>query len=471
MPRYAFTSPPATTLANQTVRRRGELRWYLRSIVALCVAIASFGCTKAPPAESVILIVIDTLRADHLSTYGYERETSPCIDRYSQHGAVFENAFSSSSWTLPAFGTILTGEIPSRHRAGTLKPRVEGEARAKEFFQLDPNLPTLSSRLSEAGWQTAAIMNNAFLSPNFGLDRGFDRYDFDPANQHRLRNAEEAVDLALAWLDQHQTQPFFLLLHLFDPHIGYSAPAPFFDSFASQERNEDLQRLEDIRDIRRALPSGTVDMDYLVDRYDEEIRFVDDQIGRFLDQLTERELWSRSLVLLTSDHGEEFLDHGGFEHGHSMYDELLRVPLILWVPHGKSGRNTVPVSLVDLEPTILDAMGLPDSTPGPGQPLLSLRGDERRTLVAERTLYGPDRSAAIRWPHKLMTRGGGRPLQLFDLEQDPDERENARKQHPALVRELSVTLEAAASQNSPDSEVAAPDQETLDSLRSLGYIQ
>lgn len=196
----------------------------LGTVVASSALLAA---CAAQPSGQVILIVVDTLRADHLGTYGYALPTSPEIDRRAEGGAVFERAFSTSSWTLPAFGSIHTGRYPARHQAGSRsggQARREGRgdeefgARRRRFSRLAPDLPTLAETFAEHGFATGAIINNPFLHEGFGVARGFGTYDYD-----QERAADGVVRSALDWIDE-QSDRFFLLVHFMDPHLPYNAP-------------------------------------------------------------------------------------------------------------------------------------------------------------------------------------------------------------------------------------------------------
>lgn len=454
-------------------RQRARVGVYLS--VALFATMTCVGCRSQRP-KNVVLIIVDTLRADHLGLYGYERPTSPRIDAAARDGTVFEHAFATSSWTLPSVGSMLTGLFPSHHRAGVAVGAVAREASRKGRFQpLAEGFPTLAQLLSAKRFSTAAIMNNAFLSPRFGIDRGFEVYDHEGGSKRKIRRADEVVDRALEWLDAVAGGPFFLTLHLFDPHIDYDPPPPFRGRFSGKPEAEKFH--EDLKVIRRRIRDGeSIDWDSLVDSYDEEILFVDDQVGRFLDALASRSLGDDTVVILVSDHGEEFSDHGGFEHGHSMYNELLRVPLIIWHPEVPGGRLAEPVTLVDLVPTILDSVGQPIPGHLPGRSLLPImtgsRWREPRLLIGEQTLYGPERRAAIRWPLKVISETRTGADSLFELENDFQEREDLATTDPSvtaeLARRLNEELESLAAMAEGD-EVEL-DEETLENLRSLGYI-
>lgn len=460
------------------------------------------GGSRSEPRASVILIVVDTLRADRLSLYGYSRDTSPRLLRRERQGRVFEHAFSTSSWTLPSVGSLLTGELPSRHGAGVrAAPDGEGVRAAPDeegrWLGLDSQLPTIAEILRRRGFETGAIVTNSFLHPRFGVARGFETYDHGPSTHSDRRNAEFAVDRAIGWLQARDDRPFFLLLHLMDPHFPYSAPAPYGGRFAS---TEDLTvdvpfQPADILDLQRRIDDlGAPDRAYLSDAYDEEILFVDAQLDRLLASLEDDpDLSGRAVVLLTSDHGEEFFEHSGFEHGHTMYNELLHVPLVVWGPGVVSGRETVPASLVDLAPTVLEIAGVrpPSDLEGISLWPLLVRADAsapdrvrrrllarrrllNRQLVAEINLREPENKALIRWPHKAIVDLEAGTLLLYDIARDPGERDDIAARNPDLADELAsalrlrVTEAALARSEGPG---VTLDDKTVRDLRALGYIQ
>ncbi len=456
--------------------RRASRR--LPVLAALALGCAALGCGGArPAADSALLVVVDTLRADHLGLYGYARRTSPALDAWAAGAAVFERAYSVSPWTLPAFGTLFTGRLPSHHMAGTFPRQPNGAAPGKKEFQrLSDAVPTLAQLLAGQGLATGAILCNAFLHPRFGLDRGFDTYDFIPCGPRDIRRADAAVDAALGWLGEHGERPFFLVLHLFDPHVVYEPPEGFRGLFARwlEERDD---RVSDLKEIRGRLRRGEpLDREFLAAAYDEEIAFVDQQLGRLFRSLDERGLGDRLLVVVTSDHGEEFFDHGGFEHGHTIYDELLRVPLLLGGPGVRRGRHGSPVGLADLFPTLLEGLGYAPPAGLAGTSLWPLLGGaggpdaEPRLLVAERTLYGPERRAAVRWPLKLAQDVRRGQLTLHDLAVDPGERRDLAAERPDQAAALLAELEAALAGGPGRSEAAELDDATVESLRALGYL-
>jgi arylsulfatase A-like enzyme len=437
-----------------------------RLLGRLCAAVLALtlaGCGgSGGNNRNVLLIVIDTLRADHLGIYGYGRPTSPEIDAWAAKGAVFDRAFATSPWTLPSFGSIYTGQIPSRHTAGLVGPSQDGQ---RGFVRLDPSVRTIAEILSEHGYATAAIVNNPFLHPNFEISRGFEVYDYVPGDNAEIRRANVIVDRTLAWLDQREGGPFLLLSHFFDPHINYDPPIAVPISAIRGIRSGELSLDERDREVVTAA-------------YDEEVFFVDVQVGRLLDGIRSRGLLDDTVIVLVSDHGEEFWDHGGFEHGHTMFQELLHVPMIVWGPDVRPPRIGEPVSIADVLPTVLEALELPAEEGISGRSLWGslTEGDPipERGLVAEGNLYGPERKALIRWPHKVVLNIVTRERKLFDLEADPEEKEDRAKEQVALLNSLLSELQAelrSATRERVQSQAAELDAATRDQLRALGYLE
>ena len=457
-----------TQVGDHSVKQARRIFTGALMLLAACVG----ACERAPLADSAVLIVVDTLRADHLGVYGYDRGTTPHLDRWSQKAAIFETAVATSPWTLPTFGTLLTGELPSRHRAGFH----ETDKGQPEFTALAQDIPTLAEMLAASGVSTGAVMNNPFLHPRFGIARGFDTYDYVPGSNLDIRRADAVVDTALQWLDEHAEHPFLLLVHLFDPHLNYDPPPPFRGRF-TRDPDADGYRYVRVAETRRMLRNGeAVDFEFLNAAYDEEIAFVDSEVGRLLDEMERRGLNERTLVLLTADHGEEFVDHGGFEHGHTMYQELLHVPLLAWGPGIVPRRIPEPVSLLDVAATVLEGIGGDPFSGLAGVSLLAtLRGEDLspdRILVSEAPKYGAARRSVIRWPLKLI-RGPRDDLRLFDLQTDASELTNVVSERPRDVARLGQILDEIERLNAALSggDAVDLDPETLQQLRSLGYVR
>jgi arylsulfatase len=337
----------------------------------------------------VVLLTVDALRADHLSGYGYPRDTSPAIDRLGSSNVRFVNAYSASSHTRESVPAILTGRYPD------------------QAVDADYRLATesVAARLSRAGIGTAAFHSNPFVSRAYGFDAGFDAFDDDLRlgqnryvalfqrlldkfrNRHYAR-AERINKRALEWIDSHADDRFFLWNHYMDVHGPYVPPGEHGVRYVDSEMSaRDAQRL-----YKRAIgdPESITDEERaaLRNRYDGEIRYTDAQIDRFLEALEERGLLSESLIVVTSDHGEAFGEHGYYEHPRYLHDELIRVPMLLAGGEASSGTVESPVSTLDVVPTILETFGL-DTDGLPGVPLQGVAADPES--FADRVVYAQAR--------------------------------------------------------------------------------
>jgi arylsulfatase A-like enzyme len=449
----------------------------LSRIVVAVAALALASCGgPAGNGRNVLLLVIDTLRADHLGLYGYERPISPEIDRWAAQGAVFDHAIATSPWTLPSFGSLFTGHLPSRHTAGVVAPTDSGE---RGFVRMDGSVRALAEILGDAGYATVAIVNNPFLDPSFDLSRGFETYDYVGGNNARVRRANVIVDRAFAWLDgRTESGPFFMVAHFFDPHMNYDPPPSVRGHFKDGYEGPLEVPISDLEGIRTGKVSlDEKDKSFIVGAYDEEVLFCDTQTGRLLEGLRSRGLLDDTLVVLVADHGEEHWDHGGFEHGHTMFQELLHVPMVAWGPEVQARRIAEPVSIADFFPTVLEALEFPALEGLAGQSLWGAlsRGEPipARAIVAEGNLYGPERKTLIRWPHKVVLNLQNRQRTLFDLEEDPAETQNLAQAELALLNSMLSELQShlrAASRELVRSNAAELDEATKEKLRALGYL-
>lgn len=428
-----------------------------------CLLLATVGCAAEPPG-GIVLVVIDTLRADHMSLYGYERETTPRIDELSTSGKVFEHAYSASSWTLPGMASILTGLYPNAHGAGTSAHR-----------RLREGVITLPQYLSGAGYETGAVVNVSFLDPIFGMATGFDHYDLKQATAIELRRADESLDASLEWLDGRDTsRPFFLLLHLFDVHHQFNAPEPargvFTDAFADRY-GDTLATIES-----REAAEQAADVEFIKAAYDEEILWVDAQIGRLFESLRERNLHDTTWVALTADHGEAFPgEHVRKGHGMSLHDEVMRVPLVLWGPGVPAARHQEPVSTVDIVPTLLDLAQLevPQVSGGSLVPYLAGGAPPARPIYARSNYYGIELEAIVEWPYKMVVNRTARSPAIYDLSTDPGEldalRDPDNAQLTRTARRLQRQMREIRRDRAGDAVELSPELERQ--LRALGYIQ
>jgi arylsulfatase A-like enzyme len=414
-------------------------------------------------ARGAILISIDTLRRDHVSAYGYVRPTTPRLDALARRGILAQDAVSTSSWTLPAHLSMLTSVDPGVHGG------VDHEHR------FNARLETLPGALKRAGWATHAVTSHLYVSSAYGLESGFDRLDF-----HQDRRAADVADKAIALLERLGDRPFFLFLHFYDPHWHYDAPDPFRTMFSEGYQGPITGTWQAFKDKTRATTKPE-ELRHLLALYDGEIRYTDTQLGRILDHLTSSGLERNTLVLLTSDHGEEFLEHGSWEHQKTLYEEVVRIPLIV-AGGGVAPRvEKAPTSLLDVAPTILAWAGLPELPGAQGRSLLNASAAEREgygetdhTIDGTRKLFL--RAGEGRWKAVLSLDAAGRAIrreEWFDLAQDPRETKDARPR--ADVAEAIVARALlrwrdgrGRGQGAPRVELT-PEQK--EQLRALGYIK
>lgn len=329
------------------------------------------GAVTAPPpvpgpAANVILISIDSLRADRLGCYGLDRPTSPAIDALAAQGARFANAMSTTSWTLPAHMSMLTGRTLLSHGV------------VMENDRLPDGVPTLAESLRGTGLATGGIVSMLYLGRQYGFDRGFDVYDDTtiPAKtwfeSHRDEPAPAVTRFALDWLQQHREQRFFLFLHFWDVHYDYAPPPPYDTMFDPDYRGtisgENFYRNQA---VNRRMPAR--DLQHLLAVYDGEVRWVDEHVGQILRTVDALGLADTTAIIVTADHGDEFFEHGGKGHRRTLYREVMHVPLIVRAPGVPPGRVvTAPVSLVDVMPTALELAGAAAPPGMDGESLLAL---------------------------------------------------------------------------------------------------
>jgi arylsulfatase A-like enzyme len=436
-------------------------------VVALLVAAATWiGCGgSAPEPPHVLLVTLDTTRADHLGLYGYQRPTSPNLDELARRAVVYERAYSVSSWTLPAHASLFTGRFPASHG---VRHEPEGSLVLADEIRAAPSTirarrlaegeRTLAQMLRERGYRTGAVVAGPWMIQSFGLATGFDEYDDDGIRDATGRRAEEVTDRAMEWLAHKDQRPFFLFLNYFDPHAPYLPPARFAGRFLPPGTRPDPRRAA-----------------HAVRLYDAEILYMDHHLGRLLHWLEDRGWLDATLVVVTSDHGELLGDHGTWGHERYLWEPLLRVPLIV-KPAGFPGpgrREAHPISLVDVAPLVLEAVGaeVPDAMQGEPPPA------RRRPLLAEVNPMSPGGAAwRARWDgaEKLLESSSGERL-LFDVERDPEELENLADARPDALAQASERLRRAFDALDPPpadgSGQVVVDPVTEQALRALGYLQ
>jgi arylsulfatase A-like enzyme len=343
---------------------------------------------------------------------------------------------------------------------------------------LDPTAASLPEILSAKGYATAAVINNPFLHAQFGIARGFETYDYAPGNNAQIRRADVIVERSLAWVDARDERPFFLLVHFFDPHMDYDPPVSVRGRFGKDYSGKLTLPISDLAAIREGkIELDDADKAFITAAYDEELLFVDVQLGKLLEGLRGRGALDDTVIVITSDHGEELFDHGGFEHGHTVHQELLHVPLVVSGPGVAGNRHGGAVSIVDILPTVLEALGLPPQEGILGRSLWGVAARDEvppeRELIAEGVLYGPERKALVRWPQKATLNVVSRERKLYDLEKDPTETENLAGAQPAVVNSMLSDLVDRvrdATRARIQQHAANIPAETREQLRALGYL-
>lgn len=423
--------------------------------------------------RAVVLISIETLRRDHVSLYGYRRETTPGLDNLAAESIVFDDAISTSSWTLPAHASLLTSLHPSVHGGIAVDLRIR------------EGLLTLSEFLQQQGLYTQAIVTQVYLSEKFGLDKGFDALHW-----MQEAKARDVTDRAITFLQSKRDDDFFLFLHYFDPHFNYEPPSPydrFFDpdysgsavgtySIFSKETRDSIDRR---------------DLEHIVALYDGEILYADFHIQRLFQKMKQLGIYDNALIVVTSDHGEEFLEHEYWGHSEKLYEELIRVPLLMKLPGGKARgtRLKQQVSLLDVAPTILDVLGLATPDSFQGESLLGLTGDQDGRSSAAWSEVGTNTKSYS--THKVSLRRGALgqkfifedkrnddpSIEVYDLAQDPAETKNLRMVERGAIEtaqrqlEAFLSLMAALERDASPSLPADLTTEHLERLRALGYVR
>jgi arylsulfatase A-like enzyme len=450
-----------------------------RSKLALALLLGCWLAGCQPKREpNVLILVIDALRPDHLGCYGYPLATSPVIDALAKRGVLFADATSPSSYTRAAVPSIFASVYPSAHGVFDQGKNVE---------MLSDEFTTLAEALKERGYVTAAFAPNPSLHRAFNFDQGFDLYDDDfqiggrGAQEETARRINERT---LRWLRAQRGKPFFAYLHYRDVHAPYVPPPPYDRMFARPGERRPLSEAEfksQPPDVRR--PRRYRDLDSYVELYDGEIRYTDDQLGRLLGTLKKEGFLDDTVIFLTADHGESFLEHGSWTHGSGLYEELLRVPLLMILPDGKQAGRRVetPVQTIDLYPTVLDLLGAEVPTQVQGRSLLGSADPDRsvfsEALVSRR--HRPEnfgQLAAVRaggW--KLIYNRGQRRGELYDLKADPSETRDLARQEPGRARDLLRRIAAQDRENARRSHHVQGRGElpadVVDGLRSLGYVR
>ena len=439
----------------------------------------------------IVLITIDTLRTDALSCYGSKRHSTPNMDALAGDGILFEQAIAPSPWTLTTFGSLFTGLSPEAHGAFT------------PFSRLSDNFETMAEYFQKEGWFTAAVGDNAVLTQS-NMDQGFNFYDFypDPSIGRSLGfkilrrtlptlfRAEATTGFiarqTVTLLDRLKDKDFFFWVHFFDPHLPYKPPAGRLPKNGPPEGMSTVfnKKMKDEITTGRKAPSRD-DREWIRQLYDAEVRLVDKAVGRIVDKLKNQNLYDNALVILTSDHGEEFFEHGGLGHGHTLYNELLHVPLIIKLP-GTTTARVIPTrtSIQNLLPTLLELCGLKyDSNSMTAQSMtqtiLGRQSLEEHPIKASGMLYYAQKEAMIFNDHKYIRLLNNTGQELYDLTNDPKETTSLVANNPDWIKEGANLLDQSTERakamadrfGTKASEKVDLRDSTRQKLKSLGYIK
>ncbi len=476
----------------RAARRRSARLSPRRSLLAAGLLVLA-GCSGAPSRESlprgdarppIVLVTVESTRADHVGAYGYAHATTPSLDALSREATLFTEAYAVTSWTLPAHASLFTGLYPGAHRVVDYRSRLASA------------YTTLAELLHEAGYQTVGLVSGPFLRRLYGLDQGFEIYDDSVANPQGNQAAHaDVTGPAMKRLverffreQRDPARPLFLFVYLWDPHYDYIPPPPCDTAFVTPEMEPvELRGYETNPRIGPDLPEAQ--RRYVIAQYDGEILCTDAWLEGLWTQLREAGLWTRAVVAVTADHGEEFFEHGFKGHRNNLYEPAVRVPLLLRVPGRPAAVDRRLASQVDLFPTLAALAGLRQLPPHHGASLLEPADPERPVFLelksewwvrdgrtGERGLYTDLWFGVRRGAAKYLIERNERRRELYDLSQDPAETVNLAAQRGGTLAELDGLLGEHLKRLQQEaarlgaSEPAPLDPALEERLRSLGYV-
>lgn len=457
-------------------------------LIVLLAAACGAEAPAGPP--HVILVSLDTLRADALGAYGNERGASPHIDGFLAEAALFRNAYASEPHTLPSHVSLFTSLPPLAHGV---------EARMRGGRSLPEHVPTLATMLSERGYDTAAFINGGFLHPKFGLAHGFDHYDYfsdTKANEENLaarfgRSAKQTNQDVFDWLDAADAGPKLLFVHFFDVHsdwgaLPYDAPTDDLERFRGEtrlapEEHAGAQPSQVLRNVNAgAVELESWELEDIRAMYAAGLAYTDRQFGRLIDGLKERGMYDDAVIVLVSDHGEEFLEHGRMLHT-QLYGECMRVPLGIKAPASAGFSPTARseyVQMIDVLPTTLDLLGIEPPRTALGRSLAPLLRDEpgfvNRPVFHNSSIDNTLAMIDDGW--KLVLRPGDLGAELYDLANDPAEQTDLAASQPerlaaAIERLLAWRDRLPRLSSAAMGEAVELDEDTLEALEAIGYMK
>jgi len=431
---------------------------------------------------NVLLVVCDTLRADHLGCYGYSRPTSPFIDQFAADALLFENVMSNSPWTRPSMGSLFTSLYPHQHQA---------------FYwedNLDNSYLTMAEIFRNHNYSTFAVQTNVLLTEYYNFHQGFQHFD-EIIND----KAEKVTARFDSWITKNKDKPFFAYLHFMDVHLPYEAPKDFNKIFEPEKINSVLDGVTGAYEVRilNEIGLSSQDKQHFINLYDAEIRYFDYHFGQVIDRLKNLDIFNNTIIILTSDHGEEFLEHNGFEHGHTLYREVIHVPLIIkYSSKLPPKRIQSCVNLLGLTPTLLDLCRIKNNFDLRGKNfILNVKGEsqKQKEIFFEAIGFGAEKKGVIKDGWKLIENTGRKDedamdlylemtpyimleyekgYELYNMRLDIQEQHNLIDEHPQIADKLKIYLELFKSESLDSRKSEVKDLEKkLKDLRSLGYIK
>ncbi len=447
------------------------------------------GLHKRP---NVLLIGIETLRADHVGHLGYSRNTTPALDTIAKEGVSFSKTMATANWTMPAVMSVLTSLYPEVHGTNNYDKK------------LPESVPTFAEVLRENNYKTVAFVSNPTLDGRHGFSRGFELYDdfsvwldfigmgkYVAGNNtvpnpdvHQTLTSEPLTRSALHWLERNYQEPFFMFVFYFDPHYDYIPPPPF-DTLFDPDYDGSIDGRGIVEEPRKSHRPPQRDLDHIIALYDGDIRYTDTYISKLLDAFTRFGILDQTLVVIFGDHGDEFYEHGKTAHAHTLYNELIHIPLILrWpteIPKGK--RIDALVSQVDIMPTIFDYLGIQHQQAIQGRSLKDLI-EGRVSCINEYVFAGVSngKCAIIKNRNKMILNHGVGEKEFYDLSNDPREQNSIYQvlDSSPLAASFERRWKEWSSENKylaarfprdSDSDQIRLDEDRLRQLRALGYIQ
>lgn len=433
-------------------------------IIGLCLALGLLVMrsapaeSKDPPKPNVIMIVMGTFRADHMGCYGYQKNTTPNLDKFAKECLFFRNAYSQSHWTLPSHCSILTSRYPSVH--GVME----------RGSKLDPAEVTLPETLKNYDFQTAAFTGGLDMKKEHGLDQGFDAY-YDDAGEKILGTSDTIFPKAINWLKSaKKDKPFFLYIHTYDTHLPYAPPAPYNTIFASKDYQGQFKgkelTYEYLKTITGPLPQA--DIDYVVSQYDGEVAYQDMQFGLFMDAIKKTGLYDNTIIVVTADHGEPLYDHNTWDRfgSQDLYNGVIKVPLMMKCLDKDFYTYPADVQLIDIMPMILGRLGIPLNHGAQGIDALAKK-PVRDYIIAESSLT---RQSFKKGQWKLIAASSS--YELYNLDKDPKEMVNLAPKNPdkvyEMTRELMGVLKSIrVERREPPKIILSP--QMIEELRKSGY--